>query len=392
MFKISNQEKRWYLVLSLLSIITFFVYLSTSGGTTPYNYFTRLGDAFLHGKYYLQENPSWLNELVPIGQQRFAVVYPPIPAIVSTPFVFIFGSNFRQEIISQIMGAFAAFVWGVIAFQKTKNRISSLWLFLLASFGNITWFMSANGSVWYMGQVSTYLFTTLAVYESLNKKRIPLLVLYSSFAIFSRLQVILTLPLVIYLNREKFKKIKSFMSFLLGLTFFGIIYLIYNHLRFGSFFQTGYNLIPGVLSEPWFQKGIFHPTYILNNIKVMFMSLPIFSRQFPFIKPSWGGLSVWITSPVFIYSLLANKNKKEIQVAWLSIMLIAFVIFSHGSTGFTQFGYRFAVDFYALIFFLLVKYLEGTKLIWHHWFLLAVSIAVNLWGVIFINKLGFVGW
>lgn len=392
MFKILNQERKWYLVLLLLSIITFFVYLFTSGGTTPYNYFTRLGDAFLHGRYYLQENPSWLNELIPIGQQKFAVVYPPTPAIISMPFVFVFGSNFRQEIISQIMGALAAFIWGVIAFQKTKSRVSSLWLFLLASFGNIVWFMSANGSVWYMGQVSTYLFTTLTIYESLNKKRVPLLVLYSSFAIFSRLQTVFTLPLIIYLNREKFKEIKNLLSFLLGLASFGIIYLVYNYLRFGSFFQTGYSLIPGVLSEPWFQKGIFHPTYILNNIRVMFMSLPIFSKQFPFVKPSWGGLSIWITSPIFVYSLFAKKDDKETRMTWLSIILISFVIFSHGSTGFAQFGYRFAVDFYALIFFLLTKYLGKVKTTWHHWLLLAISIVVNLWGVVFINKFGFVGW
>jgi hypothetical protein len=111
-----------------------------------------------------------------------------------------------------------------------------------------------------------------------------------------------------------------------------------------------------------------------------------------FVEPSWGGLAIWITSPVFIYSLFANLKKQVVQISWLSILLIALVVMSHGSTGFAQFGYRFAVDFYPLILFLIVKYVSDKKMEWHHWTLLTISILVNLWGAVFINKLGLVGW
>jgi hypothetical protein len=39
--------------------------LFTKANPTPYNYFVRLADAFLHFRLYLLENPPWLNELVP---------------------------------------------------------------------------------------------------------------------------------------------------------------------------------------------------------------------------------------------------------------------------------------------------------------------------------------
>ncbi|HKB88178.1 MAG TPA: hypothetical protein VKC53_00870 [Patescibacteria group bacterium] len=386
-----KQKISWHLVLFFLAVAIFVIYWATSGGTTPYNYFIRLADSFLQGKYYLDTNPSWLNELVPIMAGKFAVVYPPAPAIISIPFVLIFGKNIDQTIVSQIMGTIAIFVWGEIAYLKSGRKIVSLWIFLLAGLGNIVWFMAGNGSVWYMGQVSAFMFLSLAIYESLNKKRIIFLVLYFALAVFSRLQVVLALPLVIYLNWSKFKDIKKLSSFILGVSFFGIIYGIYNYLRFGSFLETGYSLIPGVLAEPWYGGALFKYSHIISNLKVMFMSIPRFSNHFPYVTPSWGGLSIWITSPAFVYLFWAKRNTQNL-ITWVSIFLIAFVIFIHGGTGFTQFGYRYAVDFYPLILFLIVDSVGNKDIKWHHWTLLLISVLVNIWGVIFINKFGYVGW
>ena len=379
-------------ILLALSVVAFVIYLLTSAGATPYNYFIRLSAAFLHGKYYLETNPPWLNELVPIAAGKFAVVYPPAPAIVAIPFVLVFGTNFQQQILSQLMGVLAAFTWSVIAYQKSKNKITSVWVFLLAALGNIVWYMSSSGSVWYLGQVSAYLFLTLTIYESLNKKRPLILALFFGLAFLSRLQTVLTVPLIFYLNQKKFKDLKKLFSFSLGFGFFGVIYAIYNYIRFGSIFQTGYGLIPGVLKEPWFQKGIFSITYIPRHLRVIFTSLPKFLKSFPYLEPSWGGLAIWITTPAFIYSLFANLKKREVILTWISILLICLVDFSHGSTGFAQFGYRFAVDFYPLILFLVVEAISKRKTTWHHWLLLSLSILVNLWGVVWINKFGWVSF
>ena len=392
MFKILKRKIPWHFTLFFLAVAVFVIYWTTSGGETPYNYFTRLADAFLQGKYYLDTNPPWLNELVPIGNGKFAVVYPPAPAVISIPFVLIFGTKFEQQILSQIMGALAAFVWGLIAYQKSGKRIVSLWVFLLAGLGNIIWYLSSNGSVWYTGQVSAFLFLSLSIYESLNKRGLPLVILYFGLAFLSRLQVILAIPIILYLNWSLLKNPKKFISFILGLSFFGIIYGVYNYVRFGSFIETGYGLIPGVLKEPWYEKGLFNYSYAVSNLKIMFTSLPIIKNVFPYITPSWGGLAIWITSPAFIYALSANIKQKQNLITWISLLLVSVVIFFHGGTGFTQFGYRYAVDFYPLILLLIVEAVGKSKIRWHHWFLLSLSIVVNLWGVIFINKLGFVGW
>src|SRR5258708_31232123 len=84
----------------IIFCVVFIVYLISSPGVTPYNYFTRLADAFLHGKYYISDSPSWLSELIPAGLGRFYIVYPPMPALLALPFVFLFGPNFPQQIIA----------------------------------------------------------------------------------------------------------------------------------------------------------------------------------------------------------------------------------------------------------------------------------------------------
>ena len=76
----------------LLLIFTFVIYLITSSGSTPYDYFIRLADSFLKGRFYLTDNPGWLNELIPLGGNKYAVVYPPGPALILMPFVYLFGN------------------------------------------------------------------------------------------------------------------------------------------------------------------------------------------------------------------------------------------------------------------------------------------------------------
>lgn len=395
MFNILKNLKakiQWNTVLIILGIITFGLYLLTSAGQTPYDYFIRLADSFLHGKYYLSTNEPWLNELIPIANNKFAVVYPPTPAIIALPFVAIFGVDFEQQILSGLMGSLAAYLWGLITYQQTKNKVSSLWIFILAAFGNIMWYLSATGSVWYLGQVSGFLFLTLTIYESLNKKRPWLVPIYFGLAILSRIQLALSFPIILYLNRIIFNNKKQFFIFTLELVFFGIMFGFYNYLRFGSFTQTGYSLIPGVLDEPWYTKGIFHYSYISANLKAMFLSLPNFKNEFPYITPSWGGLSILITSPVFIYAFMNKIKNKENIFTWISILLITTIVLIHGGTGFTQFGYRYAVDFYPFILFLVLKSIAKSGIRWHHNLLLTFSVIVNLWGVIFINKFGFVSF
>src|SRR5437773_1455661 len=71
-----------------IGVIAAAIYVAVGIGlSTDYDYYGRLADAFLHGRWWLTEAPSWLNELLPCGAGRYCVLYPPPPAILPLPFV-----------------------------------------------------------------------------------------------------------------------------------------------------------------------------------------------------------------------------------------------------------------------------------------------------------------
>ncbi len=389
---VHNKDRIKKIVLPIILFsFAFLIYLITSGGETPYNYFTRLGHSFISGKYFLNENPPWLNELIPLGENKFAVPYPPMPAILSIPFVAIFGKNFPQQILAHILGSAISVVTFYITLNITKNKTKSLWVYLFCSLGNILWYLSSVGSSWYLGQISGAFFISLAIYESLKNKRPFLVGVLLGCAYLSRIHLILSVPFFIFLLYKKDEyKFKNIILLISGCFIFIGLNSIYNLIRFGVIWDKSYLLIPGVLDEPWFAHGILNIRYIFNNIKTIFWSFPKKIDTFPYIIPSWNGLSIWITSPAFLLIILSPLKNKITQISYIAALPILFFVFMHGSNGFAQFGYRFAVDAYPFLFLILINSLKERRLNKIDWFLLIISIIVNLWGVVWINKFGWV--
>jgi len=385
--------KKLYL---LIFISVFLAYkVSSPAGDTPYNYFTRLGAAFLDGKYYLTDNPPWLSELIPAGNTKYYVVYPPAPALLVIPFILLFGQNFPQQIFAHLVGAGIVLSAIILTVQYKKDTRLALWTGLLVGLGTLVWYMSSVGSVWYLGQTTAALFLLLALIEAFGKKRLALIGFLLAIAFFSRLNTFVSLPLYIFILRHRIKHLKALLLFLSPIVFFSALYGIYNFVRFGSFFENGYFLLPKILNEtdaPWFAKGVMSPYYILDNVKTAFWSFPKLLDKFPFIQPSWAGLAIWITTPAFIYALVSTKPKKLLNITKATVIISFLFVAMHGGTGFAQFGYRFAVDFYPFLILLVIRNVEATGVKKHHWLLLAISIVVNAWGVVWINKFGWVSY
>lgn len=342
----------------------------------------------------MTEKPSWLSELIPSGD-KYYVVYPPAPAILLIPFVFVFGDNFPQQILAHLVGAGIILSTIKLALQVKKANRLAVWSGILAGFGSIVWYMSSAGSVWYLGQTVAALFLLLAINEALGKKRPILIGTLLSIAFFSRLNTIVTLIFYAYLLRKEVKKVKYVLLLIFPIAMSSVLFGLYNYVRFGNPFENGYFLLPEILNEtgaPWFVKGVMSPYYIFDNVKAALWSFPKLLDHLPFIQPSWSGLAIWITTPAFIYALGGSKPKKLIRITKATIILSFLVIAMHGGTGFAQFGYRFAVDFYPLLIFLTIRNIAKTNIHWHHWLLLGLSILVNAWGVIWINKLGWVSF
>lgn len=362
--------------------ISLFIYFLTSAGGTAFNHFVLLADSMIHGKIYIEGDMPWL-EKIPIDSTKFFVANPPMPAIVATIPVLIFGSQFPQQYLSHFIGALSVMLVFLIVLSIKGGNKLAIWSAILFGFGTLNWYLISVGSTWYIAQVIAQFFLLIAIFAKVKNKSPLLIGLLFGFAYFSRIPTILTFPFFIISLPKPW--IKNLILFSLGVLPSLILNAIYNYMRFGVIWDIGYTLIPGITTEPWYQKGVVHPSYIVEHLKIIFLQFPSFNEIVNF-NPSIFGYAIWFTTPAFIFSLFNNLKQKIVWSAWVSIFLVSLLIFSHGSTGFSQFGYRFAADFYPILLFITimgVKQFNGPKI--GHWILLILSVCANFWGIYSLN-------
>ena len=84
------------------------------------------------------------------------------------------------------------------------------------------------------------------------------------------------------------------------------------------------------------------------------------------------------------YIFKARKDLLYIA-CWAAIVTTLGIVFLWAGVGYAQFGYRFIQDVMPFLLLLMVKGI-GQKLSKLAYFLILVSIIINAWGTILINK------
>lgn len=365
-------KKNWTVAffIFLLTLIVYFIFCKKT--YEELHYFLPLANSILHGHIDVKCVVN-LNELVNHGGKCF-VVYPPAPALVLLPFTLLFGMKLSQVYPQILLSAGAGAIFYLFLTKLTKPK-NALVLSLLLVFGTNFFMTSMIGRSWYFAHICAVSFLTFALYFARDKK--PYLSgIFLVLAGLSRLPVFLAFPALLYLIQPK----KSdYFKFLLPLICGALLFALYNFLRFESIFQTGYSLIPGVLDEPFFREGIFSIAYIPRNLEAIFISLPDFSRKFPFVVPNYASMSLFLTTPALILLFASFKNKLS-RVMILTSLLVLIPSFLHGTIGFSQFGYRFSLDCILLLIVALIPALE--KLPRFFYLLFVLSILINFYIVI----------
>ena len=377
-------------LLLIIFLTVFLVYSLSSTEETPYNYFTRLSQSFLNGKLYISENPSWLNELVPIDG-KYYVVYPPMPAIILMPFVFLFKNHASQTLFSIFLGSINTILVYLLLKRLNFSKETSLLSTFFFAFGTNYWYLSTVGSAWFLAHITALFFLLLALIEAFGKQRLLLMGLLLGASFWARTPLIFTVFFFLIYFWKKFwpvnkKNIFNFLLFNLGIIFFVLMDGIYNFLRFGNLSPfSPYHLIPGIVKDPIFQQGFMSISYMPRHVVAMFTKLPRFTTSWPFLIPSLYSTAIWFTSPALIYILKVRKSLLT-AACWVAILATLSVIVLWGGVGFAQFGYRFAQDFMPFLL-ILVALGIGQKPSKFAYFLVVLSILVNLWGVIMISFL-----
>jgi hypothetical protein len=382
---------RWKLLI--IAVIALAIFAASKGPPPGQNHFVYLAEAFLHGQLGVSGNGQTLAEIVPFNGNYF-VVYPPAPAVLMLPFVAIFGTAFDQSLMSILLASLCVAAMWFLLKKTGAHGSKALWLTLLFGFGTCFWFIASVGSSWYIEHVVAVLFLTLAIIFSLYKKNQLFAGLLLGFAFLARLPVVLSFPffvLMIYDQHPAWKaRVRQIALFAIGLGLLIAFYELYNFVRWGVFSDLGYTLIPGIGQDPYFQNGIFNISYIPRNIYAILFQGPILLEKFPYFEPNWMGLGLFFTTPAFIYAFKGPWNRLS-KYAGLAILCILPILITHGTVGFTQFGYRFSLDFTPFMMLLAAKGMRE-NLGWEEKALIIISVLVNLWGVVSIIKFNFVSF
>ncbi len=377
----------------LIALISLVIYALSKGPPPGQDHYVWLANAFLHGKLGVSGGGINLQEIVPLNGNYY-VVYPPMPAMLLVPFVAVFGTSLDEALFSIILACICVSLTWLMLRKTGVNNNKALWLTALFGFGTCFWFISAVGTSWYIAEVVSVLFLTSAILVGLYKKSYILVGLLLGFAALARLPTALAFPFFLFLiydeNAAWKPRFKQAALFFAGLAIPVTLYLLYNVARWGTILDLGYGLIPGIQQDPFFQQGIFNIAYIPRHIYAIFFQGPILLNSFPYFKPSWMGLGLFFTTPAFLFIFKGPWNKLS-KYSAIAILCILPPIITHGTVGFTQFGYRFSLDFSPFLILLTAKGMRE-NLGWEEKALIILSLLINLWGVVSIIKFNFVSF
>ncbi len=365
------------------------IYFFSSPGETPYNYFTRLSESFTNGKLYLTQNPSWLNELVPVSN-KYYVVYPPMPAILMMPFILWFGESFSQTLFSIFLGSLNVVLAYLLLKRLAFSNITSLLVTVFFGFGTNHWYLSSIGSAWFLAHIVALFFLLLALIETFSKQRLLLIGLSVGASFWARTPIIFTTLFFYIYFWKKFwpinqKNIYNFLIFNLGILLFILLDATYNFLRFGNFSPfIPYYLIPNINSDPVFADGFMNLKFISRHLDAIFLRLPKMQENFPYLVPSLYSTAIWFTSPALLFIFKVKRSLLTLSCG-TAILVTFSVIMLWAGVGYAQFGYRFAQDIMPFLLILVANGI-GNKPNRVVYFLIILSVVMNAWGTILINK------
>jgi hypothetical protein len=376
------------------------IYVAAGFGlSTDYDYYGRLADALLHGRWWLTEAPSWLNELLPCGDGRYCVVYPPLPAILSVPFVPFFSTAVAQVVMSRIAGGASAGVlfWALRAYGVPRSY--AILGTILSAFGTTLFFSSVDGRAWYAAHAVSMLFLSAAFGLAARGGMPWRSGAFVGLSALARLPVAAASPALAWLDARRsgagFRR--ALVAVILGGLPFALIYVGYNLLRWGTPLDAGYARL--VEDDFFFDHGLFSPLYVVRHLVAIFIQMPDFVGGTPFfLLPRYLGMSLFLTTPAFLWIFIALREVRRDAVVGataLAALLALLPDIFHGTVGFQQFGYRFSIDAQP---FLVALAVSGDGLSRGAWrrrpsliFIVAIvlSLAVNIYAMVGITRFGY---
>lgn len=365
----------------------------------PPGRFVALAEAFLAGRMDLMCPAAAANELIPTNQpDRFFCPYPPMPAVLLMPFVWLLGASIRVATACRVISLVNVLILdmcldGLCRRLGRPPLTPALRLAVTLAFalGMVPWHNADAGGDWHLAHASALCAMLLALREYVSRDR-PLLVgLFVALAMLARPTASLTGVFFLLEYARRPGAAATIARFFAGPAIGIALLAAYNAARFGSPFDFGYDrmLLDAGGAQLLHDYGQFNVRFIPVNAFWFFVAPP-----WPPLRTGSGvlgfdprGMSIWLTSPVLIYAIAALRQiprNASIRNATIALLVCLIPLLMYFNTGYYQFGHRFAMDYLPMLMILLVAGMPRKNST--VFFVLAgASIAMHAWGILWAS-------
>ena len=340
---------------------------------------------------------------------RHYVSFPPLPAVLMMPFVAIFGMQMNDVLFNVLLAALAPALLFMLLRRLREEKLSDrtetddLWLTAMFGVGTVFYYSSVIGQVWYTAHVVVVLCTIGYAWCALGARAPVWAGVFLGLAFLSRaLPATLMFPLFVWeAVRTSRREDAGELSFLratdwrrvLGLLLrfgapvvvLGLIAAAFNYARFDSFTEFGHTYLNVRWTARIQRWGLFNYHFLSRNLAAFFVLTPRILAKAPWVQVSWHGMSLFLTTPLFIYLLWPKIRGRLHWPLWLTVLPVFMTHALYQNDGWVQFGYRFSLDY--TVFLVLLLAVGGRKLGWTARILILVGIAINLFGAITFQRL-----
>ena len=415
----------------LLCLVVFMVVGYDRLGThTPFNHFAHLANAWLHGRQDLQGGaPGYaLNNDFAVYEGKTYISFPPFPALLMMPFVWLSGSpeNFRDaQFIIWLAGIGPAVLFLVLEKMRRTGRserteIENAILSVLFAFGTVYFFSAVQGTVWFAAHVVGCGLAAMFVLYALDAERPAVAGLLLGFMFLTRVTTLLLGALFVFeVVRAAYLKshdalptegklsgrietvwrdldrsylVKQIAIFALPLVACFAVASAMNNARFHD--PAPWAFGHEYLTVGWQGRirrwGLFSYHFLPRNLGVMWASLPwraapheTFGAHVPF-QISGHGVALWFTTPFYFWLFRPKRATYLTYAAFFAALGPLVMNLLYQNSGWFQFGYRFSNDYAILLFVMLAVGLPKLGRLFA--FCAAWAIAWNLFGAVTFER------
>jgi hypothetical protein len=326
------------------------------------------------------------------------VPFAPLPAVVFMPLVAVFGVlpllPWEPTINAALAATSVGLAWMLISRFDGGSPRTRIWLTAFFAFSTALWSITVRGGVWHTGQLIATVATLLGLLESTGQRRPWLLGLAAGAGFLARAPLLFAVPFYAWVagasgEADGWRWRMDRSAILRGAVVVAIAVVAvglagaYNFVRFGSPLESGYALaaLPTALAGTR-DHGLFSFAYLPRNLDLLLWHLPVAAQPPLFLLPDGYGLSIFITSPAIVMIGWANYRRPFVLACALTALAVLVPSLLYYGGGWLQVGFRYFFDSMPFVLVLMVAgWKRDMATLWK--VLIAIGIAVGVWGVIY---------